>query len=149
MREILFRGKTADNGEWVEGFYYVRKAKYAGDRRFISEVPMITTGIVQSRGAYGESQEIIEYEVIPETVGQYTGFKDKDGTEIFEGDIVIWTGIEDWEEVGEVSLISYDEELAQFIQTIEGLHPSEILSPEKLMVIGNIYENPELLKGAK
>ena len=65
MREILFRGKRTDTGEWVEGFY----------------IPLKDGGNPIEHYIYGKAK------VIPETVGQYVG-KDKNGNRIFEGDIV-------------------------------------------------------------
>ena len=124
-RDIVFRGKSIDNGEWVEGTIHFN-GKYILSNKH--------------RNNYHEWVEII-----PETVGQFTGMTDKNGTKIFEGDIV--RHIDTTCHVVEVvnSEVYFDTEMLEF-----GFRYSNELFHcqfnNEFEVIGNIYDNKELLK---
>ena len=132
MREILFRGKRADNGEWVEGHYGVKGKETDAEEHFIIKSKTMTTNSLKSQFA--------EVEVDPETVGQFTGLTDKNGTKIFEGDIVdILTENE------EIGVVEYDD--GGFEVKADGFtvdfHSN--INGTSSEVIGNIHDNPELV----
>lgn len=128
MRDILFRGKRTDNGEWVEGYYY--KAKYC---RTDDELCDYIT--VPHPKEYNEPSS--HYIVNPETIGQYIGLKDRKGTNIFEGDIVkrVWFGKKS------IYQIVYDNDLTSFIGRAGVRFTTFDYGSTEFEVIGNIYDN--------
>ena len=120
MREILFRGKTVCDGDWVYG------------------------GITwnPSRKKFFIHTDWEEAKVIPETVGQYTGLKDKNGlTKVFEGDI-LHTAQGNF-------VVRWSESICSFVAgEKERMRPCMNSGTMKYCeVIGNIFDNPELLEG--
>ena len=141
MREILFRGKRADNGEWFYGYY--TKARYYLNGK---EMHIIFAPDVE---AFPRCEFAGYEEVIPETVGQYTGLTDKNGRKIFEGDIVVFADFFN-DEIHRG--VVYWCDLAFWFDCTEtegdeGIYSLAYISANILEVIGNIYDNPELLKG--
>lgn len=147
MREILFRGKRLDNGEWVEGHLHIL---------FDGTTLIISKGAGGFTISHGEDifQTAHVYEVDPETVGQFTGLTDKKGRKIFEGDI-----LKTWRSVGQKgelrgeymqSLpVEYCDLWCQFV-AID--NPQKVQFPiwqsfGAFEVIGNRWDNPELLEG--
>lgn len=132
-REILFRGKRLDNGEWVEGDLSFGKDK----RTYIR---------FWSAGAYAA------YEVDPETIGQYTGLLDKIGRRIFEGDVVIYDnspynaycepirGVIAWRN-GSLCF-----KYKPWSSVMYRALCSDDFFAAKSEVVGNIHDNPELLE---
>lgn len=134
MREIKFRGKRVDNGEWVYGDL-VYKA-FDGTSR---NVPI---GI--------RSEISLPVEIDPETVGQFTGLLDKNGKEINKGDLLGEVVKIDGEEIMSAIPVCWWEEVAAWAVDLsfekDGSY-LELLSQnyEGMEIIGTIFDNPELL----
>lgn len=132
MREILFRGKRTDNGKWIYG-----------DLRHISDWKGgYNPHIVDNTN--GRNNSVTGLEIIPETVGQYTGLTDKNGIKIFEGDILTI------ENEGVYAAIKYNESNAAFY--VEDEDHEDYLGEAwetDVVIIGNIHDNPEILKGGE
>lgn len=131
MREILFRGKDKETGEWVEGYLYVRRDG------------------VREISCYNKDFNIERWtsQVTNESVGQYTGLNDKNGNRIFEGDIVM-------------KRTYHGKKPMKVVFSFGCFHcgfgggsstPSHpyTLDDGQIEVIGNIHDNPELLKEGK
>ena len=136
MREILFHGKRADNGEWVEGD--LLQIKYYNK-------PIIECKIMP------QTPVSSAYPVLPETIGQFTGLTDKNGVRIFEGDICRFKRFNDVH----VGKIIFNETTASFVmkyQSIVGAYGEKathkmLLSVcDDIEIIGNIHDDPELLR---
>ena len=128
MREILFRGKRLDNGEWVQGVFV---PDYTQTAFYITKV--------------GE----FCHKVDPETVGQFTGLTDKNGTKVFEGDILQTEDrivVVEWHRRS----ASWDSKFVKFLEPRESRWAGILCSQwgEYAAVIGNIYDNPDLIGGA-
>ena len=138
MREILFRAKRIDNWEWIEG-----DLVHAPD----------------GRTAVSTYDDLVE--TVPETVCQYTGLTDKNGRKIFEGDIITYQHDNDdcpfpnkdtKRRVGRV----YFQEFRSCFAVAEGRNGSDMINQDlfkyvqngnRVQVIGNIFDNPELIGG--
>ena len=131
MREILFRGKQTDNGEWIEGAYSPFHLNF-GEREEKPHIIIISDD---------EDIDGLWCEVIPETVGQYTGLTDKNGVRIFEGDIVdyISSDVIGNHKTGTIIV----EDMTDYDTMIYLNHSDE------LQIIGNIHDNPDILKGGE
>ena len=143
----LFRGKRKDNGEWIEG-NLINCAFFNNDGFpifYILDIDNIEYDCWEDIAV-----EIRYLEVIPETVGQCTGLKDKNGKLIFEGDIVYCKSRLDNAnmviifECGQFRMVL--SENYRSYQTNSGFYDINCFDKE---VIGNIHDNPELLKGDK
>lgn len=134
MREILFRGKRVDNGEWVEGYFC---------KKYFQELPHDRC-VIQYKTKYDPKMWKSNYmaaEVIPESITEFTGLTDKNGTKIFEGDIIkgFWNT---------VFVVYWDDCYLQFRARKSDGHEREIDyygESKDLEVIGNVHDNPELL----
>lgn len=153
MREIEFKGKRKDNGEWVYG--YIHKYDNAEQRGNVYIIP-------------SHASVFYSYEVFPETVGQYTGLKDRNGKKIFENDIMRHYNFRCFEQIYniknlyQVVWVEYDVSFSlYFMSQGKAYNTNHIISKKRLWsernihhegsaeeheVIGNIYDNPELLK---
>lgn len=128
-REILFRGWNKKNKKWLYGYYCVNRGEH-----FIAP-----DSLVDVLASYED------YVVDEDTVGQYTGLKDVNAVKIFEGDIII--EVDSFRHV-----IQYKKNAAKFVAILEGISDvycgidQQWMDKYKMVIIGNVHENPELIK---
>lgn len=125
MRDILFRGRSLDSSEFVYG-----------DLVHLGEGVVIVFV-----GAVGDS-----HVVDPETVGQFTGLEDSDGNEIYEGDILKWSDV--WEGEGPVedkAVVEWRDGGFMVDSSYIDTWATGLRDTEKVVVVGNIHDNPEVL----
>lgn len=125
-REIKFRGKRLTDGAWIYGDFFRNRGLSFIASDCIAENPLATWR---------------DYNVDPDTVGQYTGFKDKSSKEIYEDDIVQYPN----DNRTETSVVRYD--CTEFSPLfILALTSSLLDGKVECNIIGNIHDNPELIK---
>jgi uncharacterized phage protein (TIGR01671 family) len=133
--EYKFRGKRIDNGEWVIGdLVAVNFIASNNNGEFYSGDGVdYKDGSVWCEGNF--------YEVIPETVGMFIGIKNKNGKDVYKGDVIK-------REDGIIAKVEWDNDTASFIlKESDGKHWINIKSPldRNIEIIGNIYDNSNLL----
>ena len=142
MREILFKAKRIDNGEWVEGYVF--------DDGFVDSKRMFVGGLVimDYKGTADDRWEVgtAFYEVDPNTICQYTGLTDKNGNKIWENDIVkglFYHGLK----VKAVVAFKYGVFGLKWNRgDVEEFSAFTSICNVEYEIIGNIFDNPELLE---
>lgn len=157
MREILFKAKRIATGEWVEGYYIYHIKRTIcpfGD----SVKPKDEQHVIMHDGFsdWNMPRDTVAFEIDPETLCQYTGLTDKNGRKIWENDVVdghTKRGAAFWR-----SVVLWNECKARFdVRTMDCSFPMTLdedvndisVSGLDYVVIGNIFDNPELLEVEK
>ena len=125
MQENLYKAKRKDDGKWTEGYFYK-----IWNKTFILW------------GMTGDTPNMEE--VIPKTVVQFTGLTDKNGKKIFEGDIIKGTIVSQWTKRKIICRIVWKIDSFVSIDRKNWIH--KVKFGKDIEVIGNIYDNPELLE---
>ena len=135
MREIKFRGKRRDNGEWIYGSLHHFKVTVGNTEVFtiiVGAEHTPETGVI-----FGK-----RHELITETVGQFTGLKNKSGKEIYEGDIIKVPYYSTDFRIEEVKIVDCEcSPFNSYACSEDGYGEAD-----KSEIIGNVFDNPELIE---
>ena len=147
MREIIFRGKRIDNGEWVYGLLLetpIQEYREYGSNFYI------VRGYAEHND---DGWHFLSYLVDEETISQYTGLTDKNGKKIFTNDIVTITALgNDHHQKGTKTIAIVEDYIGNTCLRIDGKNQTgttlyNVITTHIIEVIGNTTDNPELLKG--
>lgn len=133
----LFRGKRKDNGEWVYG----SPVKSINDRVYM--IHGATEDAINTKNEV----DFIYSEVIPETVGQWTGLEDRNGKKIFEGDIVEYSQTDNFGGEQGIAVVYWCDKCVGF-RPFSNDNEVDGRTWDYIIKLGNSHDNPELLEGA-
>ena len=149
MREILFRGKRIDNGEWVEGYYYkMSETTYCFKEDYERKPVPEHHYILQERMTdWGLPNQMVQIEIDPETLCEFTGRCDKNENKIWENDILMAHLDESYPE--DVTYETIEWGMSGWVTREAGSTDRQYLDEfdlEHYEVVGNIFDNKELLQ---
>ena len=155
QRKIKFRGKEIDTGKWVYGGLFKEPAPPQCFEKTLEDKYWIVYPNPRYMPDWNLPYEMVRTDIEKETIGQYTGLKDKNGTEIYEGDIVkakLYTSNEEKYFTGKVEycgsgfIVNINNNDSEYrIYDLDGFGENYRNNLEDLEVIGNEFDNPELL----
>ena len=132
-REILFRGFNEKNSKWLYGYYFVNRGEH-----FVADDEIQTSPLTHWT----------DLEVDPNTIGQYTGVKDKNGNKIFEGDVVSYRTYDGFCRKRQYEgVVEWTNDLGFMVESLDGTRERVewVARQEEATVIGNIYDDVGLL----
>ena len=144
MREILFRGKRIDSGEWVSSGNIICFNPEGGKDKDLAFIPALNEPCICDHDENGNIisfEKGMFYKVDTKTVGQYTGLLDKNGERIFEGDVLTVDGEDGF------FVLEFQEDTARFVMYGDSIVVDfDNFWSYEVEVMGNIHDNPEYLE---